>query len=86
VASLHMPARPAWICACCWESWPCHTRRAQLRAEFDGAPVSLGLLMGAHFVEAAHDLPAVTAGELYARFLGWIRGHPRPWDNRGRWR
>ncbi|HEV7899819.1 MAG TPA: flavin reductase [Planosporangium sp.] len=69
----------------CWESWPCHARRTQLRAEFDGASVSLGLLMGAHFVEAAHDLPAVPAvpaGELDTRFLGWVRGQPRGTNNR----
>lgn len=86
MASLHVPARPAWICACCWESWPCHTRRAQLRAEYDGAPVSLGLLMGAHFVQAAQDQPREPAGELYAQFFGWIGHKSEATKNRGRWR
>jgi hypothetical protein len=74
------------MCAGCGRNWPCHTRRAQLLAEFDGAPVSLGLLMGAQFAQAAHDLPVEPAGALYARFLGWIRHQPPRAANRGHWR
>lgn len=84
MTSLHVPIRPGWTCAGCGRNWPCHTRRAQLLAEFDRATVSLGLLMGAHFAQAAQDLPVAPAGELYTRFLGWVRRAPR-YDNRGRW-
>jgi hypothetical protein len=34
--------------------------------------VSLELLMGAYFAQAAEDLPAAPAGELHTRFLRWI--------------
>nr|WP_240940792.1 flavin reductase [Planosporangium flavigriseum] len=81
---MHIPIRPAWICAGCSQEWPCHTRRAQFLAEFERATVSLGLLMGSHLVQASQDLPAARAGELYVRFLGWI-GRPPRRDNRGPW-
>lgn len=71
--------RPVWS----WQRWrricrcgnelPCHTRRAELRAEFDGATVSLALYLGAQFVAASQDLPWLPAGDLHRRFLGWLR-------------
>jgi hypothetical protein len=57
----------------CSLPWPCETRRRQLIAEYDRAKVSLSLLMSAYFVDAANDLPDVPAGELYGRFVLWIR-------------
>jgi hypothetical protein len=30
--------------------------------------------MSGYFVEAAEDLPLHACGELYVRFLGWVRG------------
>jgi hypothetical protein len=44
-----------------------------LRAEFEGAPVSLSIYMGSHLVSASQDLVGVPAGQLHFRFVGWIR-------------
>ncbi|WP_231930854.1 hypothetical protein [Micromonospora coriariae] len=52
---------------------PARHRRTERRAEFDGAPVSLGLYMGSYLVWAAEDLTWVPAGLLHRRFLGWVR-------------
>ncbi len=71
--SMHLPIRPGWVCAGCGLTWPCSTRRQQLVAEYEGARVSLALLMAAYFADAANDLPYAQAGDLYARFLGWVR-------------
>jgi hypothetical protein len=49
------------------------SRRQQLAAEYQDAPVSLALLMSSQFVDAAEDLHSVPAGELRNRFLGWMR-------------
>lgn len=73
MTSMHIPIRPGWMCAGCGRDYPCTTRRGQLRAEFEGAPISLALLMSAYFVEAAEDLPTTPSGALYRRFLGWMR-------------
>jgi len=70
----HLPIRPGWLCAGCGDRWPCRTRRRQLLAEYEGATVSLSLLMTAYFVDAANDLPLTQSGDLYRRFHGWIRG------------
>ncbi|RAO50393.1 hypothetical protein GAR06_00310 [Micromonospora saelicesensis] len=69
----HHPIKPAWTCGGCAGEWPCHTRRRELRAEYDRAPVSLALYLAAHFVDAAQDLAHVPAGHLHYRFLGWAR-------------
>ncbi|MFG3553839.1 flavin reductase [Micromonospora sp. NPDC047557] len=69
----HPPITPAWTCGDCGADWPCHTRRRELRAEYDGASVSLALYLAAHLVDAAQDLSQVPAGHLHHRFLGWTR-------------
>jgi hypothetical protein len=74
VTALHIPLRPRWICAGRGCDWPCPTRRGQLSAEYDRARVCLSLVMTSYFADACEDLPAVPAGELYLRFLGWVRG------------
>ncbi|HEV7898715.1 MAG TPA: flavin reductase [Planosporangium sp.] len=61
MTTLHLPLRPSWACAVCYESWPCFSRRRQLTAEYDRALVSLSLLMSSYFVEAADDLRDVPA-------------------------
>jgi hypothetical protein len=76
--SAHNAIRPGWSCGGCGQPWPCHTRRAQLIAEFDAAPVSLALLMSTYFCEAAQELADIPAGTLHARFLGWLRPYRRP--------
>ncbi|MGC9665555.1 flavin reductase [Planosporangium sp. 12N6] len=74
MTALHSPIRPQWICVGCGYAWPCPTRRGQLAAEYDRAPVCLSLLMSAHFVQAAADLPGVPAGDLRMRFVVWLPG------------
>jgi hypothetical protein len=71
--SVHLPARPSWICQACGAPWPCRSRQGELVAEFDGARVSLALFLAGCFVEAARDQPQITAGQLYLRFIGWTR-------------
>ena len=73
MTALHRPLRPQWTCAGCGWDWPCPTRRGQLTAEYDRARVCLSLVMAEYFVEASEDLRDVPAGELYRRFLGWVR-------------
>ena len=69
----HQPIKPAWSCGGCAGQWPCQTRRRELRAEYDRAPVSLALYLAAQLVDAAQDLADVPAGYLHHRFLGWTR-------------
>jgi hypothetical protein len=76
--SFHVPIRPNWICAGCGAPWPCGTRRSHLLAEFDSAPVSLALLMGGYFIDAAQDLRTEAAHVLYQRFMGWLKEQPKP--------
>ena len=71
--SAHGPVLPIWSCGGCGAPWPCTTRRQELRAEFEDAPVSLSLYMGAQLVRATADLTWAPAGTLYRRFLGWMR-------------
>ncbi|MFK3983391.1 hypothetical protein ACI2K4_23785 [Micromonospora sp. NPDC050397] len=53
------------------------TRRRELRAEFAGSRVSLGLYLAQFFVVAAEDLRHVPSGWLHNRFVGWIRSDER---------
>ncbi len=69
----HLPVKPAWSCGGCGADWPCQTRRRELRAEYDRAPVSMALYLAAQLVDAAQDLAHVPAGNLHHRFLGWTR-------------
>ncbi|GAB3174115.1 hypothetical protein GCM10027259_13640 [Micromonospora palomenae] len=69
----HGPVLPIWSCGGCGAPWPCVTRRRELRAEFEDAPVSLSLYMGAQLVRATADLTWAPAGTLHWRFLGWTR-------------
>lgn len=72
----HQPIRPTWTCGGCASAWPCQTRRKQLIAEFDGALASLAAQMGRCLIEACGELPYAQAGDLYARFVGWIPVQP----------
>ncbi|MFB9547187.1 hypothetical protein [Micromonospora sagamiensis] len=67
----HGPVPPSWTCWGCGCSWPCLTRKRELFAEFDKAPVSLSLYLSGQLVRAAEDLTWVPAGVLHHRFLGW---------------
>lgn len=73
MTTTHGPVLPIWSCGGCAAPWPCATRRQQLRAEFDGAAVSLALYLGAQLVRASADLHWLPAGVLHRRFLGWLR-------------
>jgi hypothetical protein len=75
--NVHAPMRPNWACTGCGAQWPCRTRRKQLLAEFDRAPVSLALFMGRYFMDAAQDLRTEVAYVLYQRFMGWLKEQPR---------
>lgn len=72
--STHLAARPQWTCGGCGLPWPCLTRRRELLAEYSGSHVSLALYLSSCLVESSRDLPREPAGDLYMRFLGWIRG------------
>ncbi len=70
----HRAMRPSWHCVSCGDVWPCHGARLRLRAEFDGAPVSLAIFLAGSFLDACEDLASVPAGRLHDRFLGWMKG------------
>jgi hypothetical protein len=72
--SAHQPVRPGWTCSGCGSAWPCLTRRQQLAAEYTGARASLMLYLTTCFVDACEDMPRVTVGDLYRRFLLWPHG------------
>ncbi|MEU2699520.1 hypothetical protein [Micromonospora aurantiaca (nom. illeg.)] len=76
----HGPVMPLWSCGGCDLPWPCPTRKRELRAEYEDAPVSLALYLGAYLVQATEDMPWTPAGVLHRRFLGWTRetGHLMP--------
>ena len=69
----HIPARPVWSCVTCDEPWPCRDRREQLIVEYRADVLPLALYLAACLVDAAYDLPDTPAGDLYQRFLGWLR-------------
>jgi hypothetical protein len=70
----HRPRRPYWSCQWCSTPWPCGSAQDSLLATYDGATVSLCLFMGQMLVEACIDLGnSVGGGDLYDRFLVWVR-------------
>lgn len=71
--SAHIPVRPTWMCAGCGQNWPCPTRRHELTAEFAGSSVCMSLYLASCMIEASQSIPAAPAGDLYYRFIGWIR-------------
>lgn len=69
----HLPVRPGWSCTCCEEAWPCAARRSQLVEERRTNRMTVAAVMAGHLRTAVEDLPDVPVGELYERFLGWLR-------------
>jgi hypothetical protein len=69
----HQPSRPSWHCRWCSAAWPCESARYALLAAYTGATVSLSLNMTMFMCEAMADLPATECGNIYARFIGWVR-------------
>ena len=74
----HGPVMPLWSCGGCDLPWPCPTRKRELRAEYEDAPVSLALYLGAYLVQATEDMPWTPAGVLHRRFLSWTRAADQP--------
>jgi hypothetical protein len=71
--SVHVAVRPAWTCVGCGQPRPCLTRQRELFAEYGRSQVSLALYLSSCLVEATRDLPFTDAGQLYSRFIGWLR-------------
>jgi hypothetical protein len=76
--SLHNPVRPSWTCSGCADPWPCHNRRLELLAQFDGALTVLALNMYVQFLVAADDMPDAPCGPIVNRFTGWLNTSRRP--------
>nr|WP_205861551.1 hypothetical protein [Planosporangium flavigriseum] len=64
--------RPNWSCVGCGYAWPCPSRQRQFLAQYEGAAVSLALVLSAAMVEAAADLRTLPAGSLHDQFVGWL--------------
>lgn len=69
--SKHQPRRPVWTCRQCGHEWPCVPARAYILEAWE--QTSRAMTMAAYFLQACEDMPAAPAGELYRRFLGWVR-------------
>lgn len=75
-AGEHLSTRPSWDCAACRQPWPCANAKHELLAEFQDFPSVLAIYMSSQMHEAFIELTAhgpLSPGELYDRFLGWIR-------------
>lgn len=70
--SNHDPHAETWDCLGCGQPWPCMTRRQELVGSFGDAISGLHLWMTSSLVMAMVYLPDVRAGDLHARFLGWL--------------
>jgi hypothetical protein len=72
----HVPAVPSWDCLSCRHPWPCDPRRAELIRAYVGRTAALIVFQTANMIVAMTDLPNITCGYMYARFLGWIGATP----------
>jgi hypothetical protein len=70
---LHVPQRPGWECRACGQAWPCPVAKRCLQIEYTAEPVNVALYAAAQHAAAVVDLPGEPAGEMYARFVGWLR-------------
>ena len=71
IAVEHLPDRPSWNCQTCEKPWPCDPARQQLSQEYD--KVGLAMYAWDRLSQAAEDIPAMAAPELFERFLAWTR-------------
>jgi hypothetical protein len=67
----HIAGRPSWDCLACGKPWPCDRAREQLAGEMD--TVQLAMYAWVNLAEAAEDIPAMPADEMFERFLAWTR-------------
>lgn len=71
----HLPARPAWDCAVCDQTWPCSNAREELATQYARYPAGLAIYMASVMYDAVEDLTAQgepTPADLYERFLAWV--------------
>lgn len=80
----HVPIRPGWECAGCGRPWPCPDRRDRLLINYAGNRAALGVYLGLQLADATSDLRHHPAGDLYTRFLGWLRPDDVQVDRQGR--
>ena len=73
----HRPRRPSWDCEACDRPWPCDPAREYLASTLDDYLVPV-YMVGQLELAAADLLPAVSADELYERFVAWTRPAPLP--------
>ena len=72
----HRPDRPSWNCQRCGQPWPCPAVKCDLGVEFEGKPTFLFFYMQAQAMDFTSDRIAqgqLPAGEVYPRFVDWIR-------------
>lgn len=69
----HAPQRPAWICACCGQDWPCSPARVQLGEQYGAQRVNLAVQMFVQLGYAVSELTTVTPAQLFERFIAWTR-------------
>jgi hypothetical protein len=77
IKTAHVPLRPAFDCANCGEPWPCVPAKVELTGEYQGDVIGLGQYLSLQLVDAM-DQAALNhewgpVGNLYDRFLGWMR-------------
>lgn len=70
-AERHPPERPSWCCQSCRKPWPCDAARMELASAL--SRTALAIHMTVQLGVAAGDMPSVSPGELYFRFLLWTR-------------
>lgn len=69
----HTPRRPQWDCDTCEQEWPCNPARVRLAEAYGRDRVGLAMYCGALHPVALAELPAAAPGELWERFVGWVR-------------
>jgi hypothetical protein len=71
LVSEHQPLMVTWVCNACAADWPCHTRRLQLLAQYEGKRDELSAYLVGEYVKAREDLAGPVL-ELHRRFIGWL--------------
>ncbi|RQX12230.1 hypothetical protein DDE19_29130 [Micromonospora ureilytica] len=75
LADQHIPRRPEWTCRTCEQDtpWPCAPARVRLSEAYGRDRIGLSMYLGSLHAVVVAELPAVAAGELFERFVGWAR-------------